>query len=278
MSLSQPEIKSPGVYEISIEDYHNGDGISRSKLVEFQKSPYHYWYKANHPEKIRNVEVIAKTNALEFGNALHTYVLEPDEFGKRYAVFQKINRQKKVGKEAYAQFLLDSAGKAIISQDAYDEIRLMSDAIQAHGQAKDLISDAWYEKSIYWTDPDADLLCKVRPDIWHDGFIVDLKTTVSAKYTDFQKSIYNYGYHIQAGMMHEALKHVLCKDVKSFVFVAIEKEPPYALACYQLEDMALDLGVRRFKEIIQGIRKCINENIWPSYESGLINLPSWAFR
>lgn len=270
--------KQQGVYEISIEEYHNGEGISRSKLVEFQKSPYHYWYKANHPEKMRDVEVIAKTHALEFGNALHTFVLEPDDFHKRYAVFQKINRQTKVGKEAYAQFLLEVDGKALISEDAYDEIRAMSDAIQAHELARDMISDAWYEKSIYWNDSNTDLLCKVRPDIWHDGFIVDLKTTVSARYSDFQKSIFNYGYHIQAGMIQEALRCALGKDIKTFVFVAIEKEPPYALAVYQLEDMALEHGVRQFRDIIMGIRRCIDENHWPSYESGLINLPNWAFR
>ena len=272
------EKKQQGVYEISIEEYHNGEGISRSKLVEFQKSPYHYWYKANHPEVMREVEVIGKVHALEFGNALHTYVLEPDEFHKRYAVFQKINRQTKAGKEAFAQFQSETIGKAFISEDAYNEICLMGEAIQAHELAREMVSDAWYEKSIYWNDSDTDLLCKVRPDIWHEGFIVDLKTTVSARYNDFQKSIYNYGYHIQAGMIREALKCALGKDMSTFIFVAIEKEPPYALAVYQLDEMGLDLGVRQFKDIIKGIRRCTDENHWPSYDSGLINLPNWAFR
>ena len=33
----------PGIYSISNEDYHNGPAISRSALMEFRKSPYHYW-------------------------------------------------------------------------------------------------------------------------------------------------------------------------------------------------------------------------------------------
>lgn len=270
--------KKTGVYDISIDEYHNGEGISRSKLVEFQKSPFHYWYKQTHPEPMRDVDVITKTHALEFGNALHTYVLEQDEFFNRYAVFEKINRQTKAGKEAYAEFLSQSQGKALIGSDAFSDICAMNESIQAHELAKNVISDAWYEKSIYWSDPDTDLLCKVRPDIWHESFIVDLKTTASASYTEFQKSIFKFGYHIQAGMIREALLVALGKDVSTFVFVAIEKEPPFALAVYQLDEMALELGVRQFKEIIKGIKKCTDENHWPSYESGLINLPRWAFK
>lgn len=267
-----------GVYDISIEEYHNGDGISRSTLVEYLRSPFHYWYKANHKEVMVKPEVIKKTNALEFGNALHTFVLEPDEFHNRYAVFEKINRATKAGKGAYAQFLEQAFGKELICSEAYAEIIEMGKSIQSNELAREVISDAWYEKSIYWTDDETGLLCKVRPDIWHNNMIGDLKTTVSASYRDFQRSILSYGYHIQAGMIYEALRVVNKQVMNNFVYVAIEKEPPYALAVYQLDELALEQGVRVFKDILRGIRRCIDENNWPSYDSGLITLPTWAFR
>ena len=33
----------PGMHTISNEVYHQGPAISRSALMEFKRSPYHYW-------------------------------------------------------------------------------------------------------------------------------------------------------------------------------------------------------------------------------------------
>lgn len=269
----------PGkVYDISIEEYHSGPGISRSRLTEFQKSPFHYWYKCNNPDTREPVEIIRKINSLEFGNALHNYVLERDQFLDRYVILPKVNRATKAGKEAYQEALSRAfGGKAILCEDAFNEIVAMSASIDSNSDARALISDAFYEKSLYWTDLDTNLLCKARPDIWHDNMIVDLKTTASASYKDFQRSVYGYGYHIQAGMIREAIKSVTNKEINNFIFIAIEKEPPYAVAVYQLDELAINLGATQYQEILKGIRRCEEENNWPSYKSALITVPNWAF-
>lgn len=266
-----------GVYDISIEEYHAGEGISRSTLFEFMKSPLHYYYKANNKEIKEKVPIIKKINALEFGDALHTYILERDDFNKRYFVIPKINRTTKSGKALHAVLMEESAGKDLIDEEAYQELCLMGLSIEANEMARCLIQGAQYEKSLFWTDPDAELLCKVRPDIWHSNFICDLKTTQSASLRDFQRSVYAFGYHIQAGMIQEAIKHVQGVLIKDFVFVAIEKEPPYAVAIYQLDEAAVDLGVKQFKDTIMSIRTCIDANNWPSYPAGVIDVPRWAF-
>ena len=267
-----------GVYDISIEEYHAGEGLSRSKLVHFNKSPRHFWHEAyfQSREQKKTADVIKKTNALEFGNALHNYVLERDEFDKRYIAMLKVNRATTVGKDAYQAFLRTSQGKQIICAETLKEIEAMGKSIESHKEASALISDAEYEKSLFWTDPDTGILCKVRPDIWHNNFICDLKTTQSGAFRDFQKSVYAYSYHIQAGMIQEALKHVLGIDMQSFIFVAVEKEPPYAVAVYLLDPMAVSLGVTRFKNILQGIKTCQETNNWPSYPTNIIDVPKWA--
>ena len=267
-----------GVYDISIEDYHSGEGFSRSKLIHFSKSPLHFWHEAYSPHKEarKEADVIKKTNPLEFGNALHTYVLEQDTFFDRYTALPKINRVTKAGKAAYEDLLCRAEGKQIICEDALKEIEAMAQSVELHQEAKALISDAVYEKSLFWTDPDTGILCKVRPDIWHNNFICDLKTTQSGLYRDFQKSVYAYSYHIQAGMIQEALKHVLGVEMDNFIFVAIEKEAPYAVAVYRLDPIAVSLGVTRFKNILQGIKTCQETNNWPSYPTNIIDVPKWA--
>ena len=36
---------TPGIYDISNDEYHNSHAISRSMLMDFKKNPYYYWYK-----------------------------------------------------------------------------------------------------------------------------------------------------------------------------------------------------------------------------------------
>lgn len=273
-------VNTPGVYDISIENYHSGPGLSRSSLLEFQKSPFHFWYKLNNKEQKEPVDIIRKMNALDFGNALHTFILERETFYDRYVVMEKVNRTTKEGKSSYAAHkeFAEKHSRQIICKEAFHEIQFMSASIDTHPDARSLISDAVYEKSVYWNDPNTDLFCKVRPDIWHSNMICDLKTCLSGSFKDFQRSVISYGYHIQAGMIQEAIKHVLGEKIKNFVYVAIEKEPPYAVAIYQLDEMAVEEGIARFRHILSGVKQCIDENNWPSYQSGVINLPAWALR
>jgi hypothetical protein len=266
-----------GVYDIPIEQYHSCQGFSRSTLVHFNKSPLHFWHQAlsGKAEKPKPVDVIKKANPLEFGNALHSYVLERNEFFNRYIALPKINRVTKAGKAAYEDLLIRAEGKQIICEDALKEIESMNLSIESNSDAKALISDAEYEKSLFWTDPDTGILCKVRPDIWHNNFICDLKTAQCGALKDFQKSVFAYSYHIQAGMIQEALKHVLGVEMDNFIFVAIEKEAPYAVGVYRLDPMAVSLGVTQFKNILQGIKQCQESNNWPSYPTEWINVPKW---
>jgi hypothetical protein len=269
---------NPGVYNISIEDYHNGSGISRSGLMHFDKSPLHYWHNNINPlrEPVRQDEIVTKSGALGFGNALHTMVLEPEEFDKRYMLAEKFDRRTKAGKEEYAAMLDMRGDRQFIAQDAMQELLNMKNSIDLNPWAKDLIAGADYEKSIYWEDSTSSLLCKVRPDAWHDEFIVDLKTSMAADLKSFQRSFYAYGYHVQAGMINQAILHVTGKDVRNFVFIAIEKEPPYAVGVYQLSEEGLERGIQKFKDMILGVKICIEKDEWPSYTPGSIELPNWV--
>lgn len=51
---------NPGIYEIENEDYHNSNGLSRSALLTFRKSPLHYWdeYKNENKKEEKRFECI----------------------------------------------------------------------------------------------------------------------------------------------------------------------------------------------------------------------------
>lgn len=261
-----------GIHDISIERYHSSLGISRSALMAFRKTPLHY-----HWEYVLGNKKEQSSEALLFGNALHTHILEPNTFNDRFFVGQKFDRRTKIGKEMFEAQELEAAQtkRQLINADMLQDLQNMAKSVSSNSLANGLISGGNYEKSIYWIDAETGLLCKCRPDILHNNCVADLKTANCANPKAFQRSLYDYGYHIQAGMMYEGLKAITGREYKDFVFVVVEKEAPYATVCYQLDELALLQGIADFKESLRSIKECIDSDNWPSYENQVITLPPW---
>lgn len=267
----------PGVHDITIEQYHSGPGISRSGLELFRRSPLHYWHKYLNPKKPteENSEITTRRDALQFGNAFHTYVLEREEFDKRYMIVDKPNRTSNAGKAAWAETLLQAGNRELICSESFQDLVAMDKAIDRSTTARGLIEDGYYEKSLFWTDKDTGLLCKVRPDIWHNNMIVDLKTCTNASYREFQRSVYSFGYYIQAAMIHEALYNLHNINMMNFLFIAIEKDAPNAVAVYQLDELAIHRGLEDFHKTLFDMKQCFDNDKWPSYPDSIITLPAY---
>lgn len=267
-----------GIMDISIDEYHGAPAISRSALMEFRRSPKHFWYKYINPDysPMATVEIITKRNAMEFGNAVHTHILEPDSVPQRYVMWDGPSRATKAGKEAFAQTKSVAANRQIIDYDTVTVLLEMRASVLEHPEAMALIEGGKIEQSIFWEDQYTGLTLKARPDVWHDDFIVDLKSVADGSFDSFQRSIYSYGYHIQCAMQHEAVYAATGKNLRNFLFVAIEKEPPYAIGIYQLDDAALEQGLDELRSLTEHLKQCLDTDYWPAYSTNLVSLPAWA--
>lgn len=265
----------PGIYDISNEEYHASIGISRSAIMSFRKSPLHY-----HWEYILGKREVQASDALLFGNALHTYILEPEKFNDRFYIWKKQNRTTREGKESWQMAQLDAGLRQIIDSEMFESILAMSLSLHSNDLARQLVVDGNYEQSIYWVDEETGLLCKCRPDIWHrEGsipFVGDIKTMRCASIRTFQSDLYSHGYYIQAAMIYEGLKATTGIEYKDFVFIAMEKTAPYPVACYMLDELSLLQGVADFKQSLRDIKLCMDNNDWPSYQNSIVGLPTWA--
>lgn len=263
----------PGIYNISIEDYHRGPGISRSGLMEFKRSPHHYWYKYLNPDN----QPESPTPAQILGNALHTLILEPYQFEKRYFVIPEFNKMTKEGKARWETIKAEIGNKQTLSSNQYQMLQAMVESFNKHELASQFLENAKVEQSIYWTDKKTKVLCKCRPDILHPSVVVDLKTTQNGSVQSFSKTIYDYGYHIQAAMIREALQKVKKIHVQSFWFIVIEKTAPYVVSTYKLDIKALEKGKEDFKHLLKCYQICLKTNHWPAYMAQKISLPNYAF-
>ena len=109
---------------------------------------------------------------------------------------------------------------------------------------------------------------RIRCDYWsvaEDGtfWLDDLKSVFDASEGAFAQAASRYLWQIQAAAYSSLAERVL--EWPRFRFVAIEKKPPYELACYQLDDAVIANGRAWVEYLIARTRLCREREEWPSY-------------
>lgn len=263
--------------EISNSQYH-GDTtrISKSGLDLIARSPAHYYARYLDP----NRDAQKETKALLQGRAIHTAVLEPYLFAEEYAVMPDINRATNKGKEDFARFMEANAGKTIIDIETYELSQVLREKVFAHPAAAELLKSGMVEKSFVWNDEETGAPCKCRPDFLNsDKIVVDLKTTEDASPAAFGRSSLKYRYHVQAPFYVDGLDANNITP-EAFVFIAVEKTPPYAVAVYYVDDATMNIGRLIYRKELSIYQECRMRGHWPAYgdEVSALQLPGYAFK
>lgn len=263
-------------YGLDIEEYHSLPSISKSQLDDIAQSPFHFW--SNHRDPNRPARQL-KTGQLE-GALAHCAILEPDEFDKRYVVGPTVNRNTKVWKE----FAEANPDRIAIQQDQYDTAWRQSESVRALPEIREALSRGRAEVSAFWTDPATGVACRCRPDWVHDltesnVLLVDLKTFSSAGPDEFRRQAARKRYHVQDAFYSDGYEAASGKEVRAFVFVAVETEWPFAAHAMMLDDMSREQGRADYSRNLATYARCEAAGEWPGYskEITLITLPQWAF-
>lgn len=258
-------------------EYHRHSAVSKSHLDQIARSPLHYWARYVDPNRIEP----EPTAAMQLGTALHTHVLELDQWDKRYITAPEgIDRRTKVGKEAWAQFEADAAGRTVISRIDAEKVMAMGRSILSHPAAAMLLQ--WpgkAETTHMWIDRETGLECKCRPDwLTDDGaLIVDLKTTRDASPLGFRKSVGAFRYYVQSAWYLHGLEQATGRRPDQFIFICVESEPPYACAVYAADSEMIGLGYEHAMRDLQVLATCKQAGVWPGYSDQveMIGLPGW---
>lgn len=189
--------------------------------------------------------------------------------------------------EVQANFATDNEGRIILSQDDFERLIAMRDAVMNHHAARYLLTlPGKAEQSVYWTDKKTGVLCRCRPDWWaNQKIIVDLKTCIDASPEGFAKSIYNWNYHVQDVMYREGCEAVT-GETQSFVFLAVEKDAcvvngeSKGVAVYVLDDESKNVGLKQFRQSLNEYASCSETGKWQGYSNQVntISIPAWGIR
>jgi len=268
-------------------EYHSAPGLNKSILWKVTDStPLHMITEKRNPKPTSPIFML--------GKQFHALVLEPDTFNNKYCIVddnaplrptakmlessnpkpdiqQRINFWDDFDRENEGKVIISTKSdpdKGIWGRSDWDTIHYMRDSLMEDKEAGILMnpSDCITEYSGWYIDKESNRLCKFRDDAWNTAhnLICDLKTTNEASYSAFSRDVFKFGYHMQEA--HYAMGHYyLDKVARAFWFILVEKQPPYAVACYQLMPRWREVATRLRETAIEKMGKCLDTGEYPGY-------------
>jgi len=257
------------LYRLQAAEYHRRERgvVSKSALDQVHRSPRHYlaWLDG----------AAETTPEMAFGSAFHVATLEPERFGAEYAA--KPADMSFATREGKA-WRAEHEGRVILTAEDGERIAGMAAAVRAHPIAGPLLRGGNAEVTLRWTD-DTGLRCQARNDYWRPDLRVaaDLKSTRCAAARDFARSVAEYRYHVQHAFYADGF--AACgQPLDHFIFIAVEKTPPYLVAVYELDADSVAKGVTAYREDLDTLARCLREDTFPGYPETIqaLTLPGWA--
>jgi hypothetical protein len=254
---------SPGIYAgVSNADYHADPALGSTSLKTLAlRTPAHWKWESEHP---------VHKDVYDLGTVAHSLILEDDVSGVEVIDVPDKRGAKWTGPADAAI----NAGKIPLKRSDWETVVAMRDSVMAHPLARKAFTDHRAEESVF-VEQDGQML-KARPDAWKPGLVADLKTTADADPNEFGKTAFNFGYFMSAPHYIDLIKAATGEDVK-FVFVNVEKSPPYLVSVTELTDADMDRGRFQLDRAKRIYRECLAAGNWPGYPPfTTASLPRWA--
>lgn len=224
--------------KMSNSEYFAHNALNASAIKLILEKPYNY-FNGIHKEQ---------SASMAFGERVHKLILESDmqttSDNKKVVIMPNFGPQtKKENKEAKATFLKENEHNFIVSEEEFMCAKSLIDSQFGVYFSQEYKSVGFVETAYFGQIFNYDFKCK--PDFFIPDLklCIDLKTTTSVSELDFTRSCVAFKYYIQA--------FIYCKilniPASNFVFLAIEKEPPYYASAYTLESF-FDLAEKEIKE------------------------------
>lgn len=276
-------------------EYRAHPAISRSEIEVFRKNPA-LW----HGQRTGAIRKSEPSDDLEFGRAFHGAIAGEPQHTEIPADVLSANGSRSGQK--WKEFSAANVGKILLKTAGDRGVRHLEGMLAAIGKHKIAAAAVaskvgkreislffeWRIKSpaapsVTWAPCKSrlDLLIFDKADPTIPKFIIDWKTTEDAGPESFAKSSYNYGYHRQAAWYQHAVESCWPGEGRTttFLFVAVEKSPPYRVEVYQPTEDFLHLGREENQRLVTDWAIRDADNRWEPDSWGKINelaAPGWA--
>lgn len=211
----------------------------------------------------------------DFGSAVHAMTLEPE---KDLVIEGPENRRGNAWKDA--QESADAAGKILLPEKEFWVAHAAAKSVLEHPVAGTILKakDKICEASIFVTHPRTGLKLKIRPDIYIPSMrtMADVKTTQSSEPKKFTRQAWSMGWVIQAAF-YQMCAELAEWEVDHFLFLSVEKVPPYAAHAHHVSQQAMDRGLAIVEHTLDKIAEAERTGVWGLGwgDRSMLDVPAW---
>lgn len=261
-------------YGLEAETYHKSPGVSHSMLKHMDPP-------ARLPVYLS--EKFEPTTAMLIGTHVHGLVLTPDEPLPGITIAP--DGMSFATKEGKAWKAAQDPKLIVVKHDEARSIAECVKSIAAHPTCRKIFeSGGAPEVSLFAHDwrPAFKFLRKCRIDYVPTGnALVDIKTVrdEGAGEDEFSKTLFDLRYYTQASYYLDMWNRLNPDDQRTqFVFIVVEKSPPYLVNIFYVNEDCLKLGETRNEADLSRFAQCSLDKAWPGYEPKpkAIGIPHWA--
>lgn len=207
--------------ELTMKQYHALDALGNGSLVAFQESPAKYKWLLSAPEQP------GSSKASDFGTALHTAILEPENYKAEILTGPTKTRTA----QAFEQFAADNPDKTVLTESEMADVEIMKGSANAHPTFSQYLSKPKdNESSIFITCNETGLARKIRIDMnfaqYGADFIGDIKTTRSIadwrSTMKWKNPLYAYNYGHTASYYLDVASQFYGREINTYIFFVVQ--------------------------------------------------------
>lgn len=296
--MSTP-IKTGLIFGEPSELYHGNNAVSSSKLSDFRIAgklcPRNY--QLRHVTKTVERK---KGDYFDFGIFTHAQILEGPEAFKAITAFEPATYTNEKGEvkpwsnnaKVCKEWHEKQAGKIVLTKADAVLVNTLDAAVFMHPEARALTREGTAEVTFRKVIAGMTLQCRV--DKWHPNGVpclniegpvmADLKTCNTIE--QFEKDFYYKRYNFRCAFYLLVAQEVLAElagvkpeeiPAPDYVFVVVEKSPPYRVKIYRPDTDSLEAGKKEVHADLVTLRNCMAANEWPTGTEGVheIGLQTW---
>ena len=239
--------------------------------VANEQSPEHAKHALDNPK--------AATPVMEMGSALHCLALTPELYEDEVTILDMASRNNK----AYKALREDNPRGTVILDKEQIHVEGMRDSMMARPHIAALFAQDPVERELTilwdWSVPDAPTIeCKSRLDLplFNASCICDLKTCEDASPEAFDRKVRYGSYGTQAAFYMQAA-WASGEEPASFVFLAIERKPPYGCMLHEVSQGMLAKRWGEMEATLRLLAPHYKKAAWPGYTDApnIIDVKPW---
>lgn len=249
-------VTEPGlVRDLEERQYHadpvEGGSLSSTMAKEILKSPAHLRHYLDAPRESKA--------AFDFGSVVHTLVLGT---GWEPVALEFDSWRTKESKEARSE--VEASGRIALLRKDFDRAEAVATSVLEHPEAGKLFRKGEAEVSAFGQH-ESGVWLRGRFDWLVNGWLIDLKSLVSADPRKFNRAAWDFGYDIQAVHYLDTYELATGEKPRGFLHVNVEKEAPYNVAVVKLSERFIDLGRQRHARAVAAYAEATRTGQWPGY-------------